>query len=329
MATKSFVDLKADPILAAAVAEDDVLMLHNRSENKEQGLDISEARTKLGGVADLTASRVMVVGTGGRPEASVITSTELGYLDDVTSSIQTQLNAKAPLSSPAFTNVPTAPTAAPGTNNTQIATTAYADASAAAAAAALVASAPSALNTLDELAAALADDANYASTITTALGGKLAASSNLSDLANAGTARTNLGLGTIATQAASSVAITGGAVDGVTIGATTPVQAQAHRPTNAQSGTTYTFVLGDADKLVTFNNAGSQTITVPPNASVAFSVNTEIDLISLGAGTVTIAAGSGVTIRSLSGALALSGQYAGATLKKIATNEWLLVGSLA
>lgn len=59
--------------------------------------------------------------------------------------------------------------------------------------AALIASAPAALNTLDELAAALGDDANYAATITTALAAKLAKASNLSDLANAGTALTNLG----------------------------------------------------------------------------------------------------------------------------------------
>lgn len=159
--------------------------------------------------------------------------------------------------------------------------------------------------------------------------GALLAANNLSELTDKPAARTTLGLESMATQAANNVAITGGAINGTIIGATTPVQAQAHRPVNAQTGTSYTFVLGDADKLVTFNNGGSQTVTVPPNGDVAFEVNTEIDLASLGAGTVTLAPGSGVTIRSLGGDLALSGQYAGATLKKIATNEWLLVGSLA
>lgn len=135
--------------------------------------------------------------------------------------------------------------------------------------------------------------------------------------------------GTMASQNADSVAITGGAINGTIIGATGSVQAQAHRPVNTQTGTTYVFELSDAGKLVTFNNEGAQTVTVPPNGDVAFLLETEIDVASLGAGTVTLAPGSGVTIRSVGGDLALSGQYAGATLKKIATNEWLLVGSLA
>lgn len=85
---------------------------------------------------------------------------------------KTALDLKAPLASPALTGTPTAPTATPGTNNTQIATTAYADAAAAAAAAAVLDSAPGALDTLNELAAAINDDASFASTVTTALSGK-------------------------------------------------------------------------------------------------------------------------------------------------------------
>ena len=76
------------------------------------------------------------------------------------------------LASPTFTGVPSGPTAAPGTSTTQLATTAFV----AAALAALINAAPGALDTLDELAAALGDDASFASTVTTALAGKIAAS---------------------------------------------------------------------------------------------------------------------------------------------------------
>ena len=84
----------------------------------------------------------------------------------VSTAQQTALDLKAPLASPALTGTPTSTTATAGTNNTQIATTAYADA----AVAALVDSAPATLNTLDELALALGDDANFASTTATAIG---------------------------------------------------------------------------------------------------------------------------------------------------------------
>ena len=77
------------------------------------------------------------------------------------------------------------------------------------------------------------------------------------------------------------------------------------------------------------NNGSGNTLTVPPNSSVAFPLRTRIDLAQLGAGQTTIAAGSGVTIRSYSGRLKLTGQYSGASLVKLATDEWLLVGDIA
>ena len=89
------------------------------------------------------------------------------------------LNTKAPLASPALTGVPTAPTAGRGTNSTQLATTAFV----AQAVAALVNSAPGALDTLQELAKALGNDANFATTVTNALAGKLGKSERAADSA--------------------------------------------------------------------------------------------------------------------------------------------------
>lgn len=97
---------------------------------------------------------------------------------------------------------------------------------------------------------------------------------------------------------------------------------------SAQTGS-YTLVLGDAGKAIEITSASSATVTVPPNSSAAFPVGTLIEIARLGTGTVTIAAGSGVTIQSADGALGLRAQYAAASLRKRATNTWLLVGDLA
>ena len=67
---------------------------------------------------------------------------------------------------------------------------------------------------------------------------------------------------------------------------------------NAQTGTSYTTVLSDDGKLITLDNAASITLTIPPNSSVAYGIGTQINLMALAAGVVTITAGAGVTIRS-------------------------------
>ena len=98
---------------------------------------------------------------------------------------------------------------------------------------------------------------------------------------------------------------------------------------NAQTGTAYTLALADAGKIVTLSNGSAITLTVPAEASVAFDVGTVIGLAQLGAGTVTVAAGPGVSLSSKDSAVDLSGQYATASLLKVGSDSWLLSGGLA
>jgi hypothetical protein len=122
-----------------------------------------------------------------------------------------------------------------------------------------------------------------------------------------------------------------GYLDGVTSAVQTQVDAKTAKliSLNTQTGTTYTLVLGDADKLVEMNNAAANTLTVPPNSSVAFSTGTQIIVVQKGAGTTTIAAGSGVTLLSKDSALGIGGQYGAATCIKISTDTWYVIGDLA
>ena len=100
------------------------------------------------------------------------------------------------------------------------------------------------------------------------------------------------------------------------------------RTINAQTGTTYTFVLADAGKIVTSSNSSAQTITIPPNSGVAFAVGTQIDIYNLGAGIASITGGSGVTLNGVStGTGAMNAQYAAVTIFKTATNTWLMTGA--
>ncbi len=112
------------------------------------------------------------------------TSETLAATSKAVKAVMNETNKKAPLNSPALTGTPTTPTARQGTNNTQIASTAFVMA----AIAALVDSSPDALNTLNELAAALGNDPNFATTMTNALAGKQPKDATLTALAGLATA---------------------------------------------------------------------------------------------------------------------------------------------
>jgi hypothetical protein len=115
---------------------------------------------------------------------------------------------------------------------------------------------------------------------------------------------------TNATHTHTSDASTGGAI-GVAV--------------NAQTGTTYTTVLLDNNKVVTLDNASAITLTVPTNASVAYPTGAQVHLYNKGAGQVTVVGDTGVTVNSSNG-LKLRASYSVGTLIKLDTNTWVLIG---
>ena len=201
----------------------------------------------------------------------------------------------ARIASPTFTGVPAAPTASTGTDTTQIATTAFVQT----AVNTLIASAPTALNTLNELAAALGNDANYATTVTNALAAK--------------------------------ASLTGSE----TLTNKTLTDPKINQSINNNTSTSYTVVLTDNNKIVTSNNASAQTIYIPTNASVAFPVGARIDFAWItGAGQPTITATSSGTTTILStGATSTSPKLrvvnSMASAVQIATDIWLVTGDVS
>lgn len=144
--------------------------------------------------SDLTASRALTSNASGKVAVSSVTSTELGYVSGVTSAIQTQLDAKQPTITGSATTIDTE---------------------------SLTASRAVISNSSQKIAVSTTTDTElgYLSGVTSAvqtqLDAKLVKASNLSDLTSTSTARTNLGLGTIATQNANNVALTGGTITGL------------------------------------------------------------------------------------------------------------------
>ncbi|WP_409193187.1 tail fiber protein, partial [Escherichia coli] len=142
----------------------------NHTHSWEQITNVPVASLTVRGITQLSS-------------ATNSTSETLAATPKAVKAVMDETNKKAPLNSPALTGTPTTPTAPKGTNNTQIASTAYVMA----AIAALVDSSPDALNTLNELAAALGNDPNFATTMTNALAGKQPKDATLTALAGLAT----------------------------------------------------------------------------------------------------------------------------------------------
>ena len=87
----------------------------------------------------------------------------------------------------------------------------------------------------------------------------------------------------------------------------------------------HTLILANLGRVVEMNTAAAANVTVPPNSSVAFPVGALLEVVWIGAGAPTIVAGAGVTLRT-AGSLTLRAQYSSITIRKRATDEWIVSG---
>ncbi len=251
-----------------------------------------------------------------------------GYLTTATAS-----TTYSPIASPTFTGVPAAPTAAVNTNTTQIATTAFVNAEI---------SNDAVLKAGSTMTGSLILPAGTTTVVPIRIPhGSAPTSPTNGDIWTTTTgmyARINgntigpFGAGGNYQSAAPSPAITGMIwVDQDTDVLYIYTGAAWISPTgierNAQSGTSYTLLITDRAKLVEMGNAAANTLTVPPNSSVAFPIGTQIQILQTGAGQTTIVEGAGVTVNATPGKK-LREQWSSATIIKRATDTWVAVGDL-
>lgn len=226
----------------------------------------------------------------------------------------------ATLNSPTFTGTPTLPTGTTAVtqtsenNSTAVATTAYVHT----AVSNLVDTAPAALNTLNELAAALGDDANFATTTATNLGLKAPLDSP-----------TFTGTVTLPANTVTSAMIAQATIVDADISTTAAIdQGKIADTVLNQQVASYTLVLTDKNKMVEISDSSATTLTVPADDSVNFGTGATIVILQTGTGQVTLTAGAGVTINATPGAK-LRTQWSSATLVKRAANTWVALGDLS
>jgi hypothetical protein len=268
-------------------------------------------------------------------EIGNVSNTELQYLNGVTSAIQTQIDDKAPKASPVFTSSLTL-------NSGQIDSFTV-DSSG------NVISGGSISGTNITSSSGFALTNGQQTVFTTDTSGNITADGtitaksafalnngqqtvfdvNSSGVVNAASFIGNgaglTGISSYSAPTLGSTSIASGAtvttIAGLTL--TAPV---INLATSAQTAS-YTLVLADNGKLVEVSNASANTLTVPTNASVAFPIGAQINILQTGVGQTTVA-GAGVTINGTPG-LKLRAQWSSATLIKRGTNTWVLVGDLS
>lgn len=251
--------------------------------------------------AQYTADRDIISDADGYLIASPVTSTEVSYLDGVTSSVQDQLDSKAPIDGPDFLGTPTAPTAAADTNTTQVATTAY------------VVGQASSANPLVNGTVAIGTSLKYAR----------ADHVHPIDTSRAPTSNPTF-TGTV-TVGASGIAFTDGPQTKQGVPSLTEIKS-----TVSQNISTST--LADAltyrDALVPVSGARTITVDADTTNGITFPVGTSIDFYQSSGTGAAFVEGAGVTIQRTPG-LKLRSLYSSATITKVAANTWLLYGDLS
>lgn len=325
LATKTYADGKAsDAQTAAQTFATGQVSTHNSGTTNVHGIsDTAALATKT--YADGAVSTAVA--------ALTKSSVGLGNVDNtsdankpISTATQTALDLKAPLANPTFTGTVAGITASMvglgNVDNTSDANKPVSTAQAAAIATAkseaiadatsqvnaVIASAPAALNTLDELAAALGDDANFATTVTNSLAAKAPLASPTFT-------------GTVTLPAAGIVFSDG----------TQSKEGVPSRTSIIQKSAAYTLsALSERDSMIEVSHTGGTAvdITIPANSSVAYPVGTSIDILRTNTGKVRIVGAAGVTVNATPGAF-LRDQWSAATLFKRATDTWVLIGDLA
>jgi hypothetical protein len=291
LATKTYADAAAAAAEAAAEVTANIKVSdHNLDTTNVHGIsDTAELATKS--YAD-TAEADAITAAGTAADTKIATAVAALTKSSVgLSNVDNTADASKPVSTAQATAIATAKSEA------------IADATARVDA--LLTGAPAALNTLDELAAALGDDANFASTVTTNLGLK-------APLANP------TFTGTV-TVAAGGVAFTDGTQTKEGVPSRTPI---------VQKTASYTLsVLSERDSLIEVASGSATTITIPADSAVNYPVGTSIDILQTSTGQVTIAGAGGVTVNATPG-LKLRTQWSSASLLKRAANTWIVMGDL-
>jgi len=251
--------------------------------------------------AQYTADRDIISDEDGYLVASPVTSTEVSYLDGVTSSIQTQLDTKAPLASPNFTGEPTAPTANADQTDTAIATTAFVIGQASS-------STPAANGTAAVVTSKKYARADHVHATDTTLAPK-------ADPTFTGTV----------TVGASGIAFTDGVQTLQGVPSLTPIKANitANATTSSlPSPLTY------RDSIAAIAGAFSVTVDADTTNSITFPIGTTLNFYqSVGTGGASIVQGAGVTLLSTPG-LVFRDRYSSVSITKVAANTWLVFGDL-